>query len=103
MDLTNHIAPEQKQALSASQVREAGDKACAAIASEMAGQLYGLKVLDRNVMNHRGNTTRFIVVASRKLYEASSNKISICFETRHENAALYNMLWILRETWGTRE
>ncbi len=79
-------------ALSASQVREAGDNTCAAIASEMAGQLYGLKVLDRNVMNHRGNTTRFIVVASRKLYEASSNKISICFETKHENAALYNML-----------
>ncbi len=79
-------------ALSAKEVKETGDKARAAIASEMAGRLYGLKVLDENVMNHRGNTTRFIVVASRKLYEASANKLSVCFETKHENAALYNML-----------
>ena len=63
-----------------------------AIASEMAGALYGLKILDRGVMNSRGNTTRFIVISSRKIYEASANKISICFEIKHENAALYNML-----------
>ncbi|HIZ43951.1 MAG TPA: chorismate mutase [Firmicutes bacterium] len=79
-------------ALSAKRVREEGNPAHAAIASEMAGKLYGLKVLDRGIMNSRGNTTRFIVVASRKMYEANSNKISICFETKHENAALYNML-----------
>ncbi|MDI9242828.1 bifunctional chorismate mutase/prephenate dehydratase [Fusibacillus kribbianus] len=79
-------------ALSAKRVKEEGNKAHAAIASEMAGELYGLKILDRNVMNNRGNTTRFIIVASRKLYEATANKISVCFETKHENAALYNML-----------
>ncbi len=79
-------------ALSAREVKEAGDRSRAAIASEMAGRLYGLKVLERTVMNHRGNATRFIVVASRKLYEASANKLSVCFETKHENAALYNML-----------
>ncbi len=79
-------------ALSAKEVKEAGDKTRAAIASRMAGELYGLRVLDGDVMNHRGNTTRFIVVASRKLYEAASNKLSVCFETKHENAALYNML-----------
>lgn len=79
-------------ALSAKLVKEEGDKTRAAIASEMAGQLYGLKVLDRSVMNHKGNTTRFIIVASRKFYEVSANKISVCFETKHENAALYNML-----------
>lgn len=79
-------------ALSAKRVQEEKDKSHAAIASEMAGKLYGLRILDRNVMNSKGNTTRFIVVASRKMYEANSNKISICFETKHENAALYNML-----------
>ena len=79
-------------ALSAREVKEAGDKTRAAIASEMAGRLYGLKILDRSVMNHKGNTTRFIVVASKKFYEASADKLSVCFETKHENAALYNML-----------
>lgn len=79
-------------ALSAKRVMEEGDKHHAAIASEMAGELYGLKILDRGVMNSRGNTTRFIVISSRKIYEASANKISICFEIKHENAALYNML-----------
>ncbi|MCD2491708.1 chorismate mutase [Lacrimispora sp. NSJ-141] len=79
-------------ALSAKRVQEEKDITHAAIASEMAGSLYGLKVLDRNIMNSRGNTTRFIVVASRKMYVADSNKISLCFETNHENAALYNML-----------
>ncbi|MCI8505560.1 MAG: bifunctional chorismate mutase/prephenate dehydratase [Lachnospiraceae bacterium] len=79
-------------ALSAKEVKEAGDRSQAAIASEMAGNLYGLKILDGNVMNHKGNVTRFIVVASQKLYEASADKLSVCFETKHENAALYNML-----------
>lgn len=79
-------------AYSALKVAEKGDKTCAAIASELAGQLHGLKVLDRNVMNQKGNMTRFIVVSSRKIYENAANKISICFEVKHEAAALYNML-----------
>ena len=79
-------------AVSAMRVRDEGSKKNAAIASRMAGELYGLEVLDTNIMNSRFNTTRFIVVSSRKVYPRNANKISICFETKHENAALYNML-----------
>lgn len=79
-------------ALSAKMVAEKNDKSCAAIASEMAGQIYGLKVLDRSVMNQKGNMTRFLIIASRKMYEVNANKISVCFEVKHQSAALYNML-----------
>ena len=79
-------------ALSAKEVKEGNDPSCAAIASEMAGEIYDLQVLDRSIMNSRGNTTRFLVISSRKFCEKAANKISVCFETRHEDGALYYML-----------
>ncbi len=38
----------------------------AAIASSLAAELYGLKVLRRNLQNHAGNYTRFLAVATAK-------------------------------------
>ncbi len=48
-------------ALAAKAVAEGGDRTVAAIASEEAGKLFGLEVLERNINESRSNTTRFAV------------------------------------------
>ena len=76
----------------AKKVSEVGDKGVAAIASREAGEVFGLKVLDRNICREKANSTRFIIVSRKPEYEEKAGKISICFELPHESGTLYNML-----------
>src|SRR3954453_14343027 len=48
---------------SARLVAERGDLSCAAIASKLAAQIYGLDVLAEDVEDETHNTTRFVVLA----------------------------------------
>lgn len=79
-------------AMSAKAVCEMKDKKVAAIASSYAGKLYGLKELATDITNNDTNTTRFIIVTSKKVYAKKAQKISICFEVSHESGSLYTML-----------
>ncbi len=79
-------------ALAAKQVQEDGDIHQAAIASAVAGGMYGLKVLKDVVNYNTVNTTRFIVVAGKKIFTRDAGKVSICFEVPHESGSLYAML-----------
>lgn len=79
-------------ASSARKIKEDGDVTCAAIASELAGKLYGLKVLNRNIVDNPDNATRFIIVSSKKIYSEDASKVTICFETQHEPGSLYRLL-----------
>lgn len=94
--LGNH--PDWKQvsventAVAARKVLEGGDVTEAAIASEIAGKLYGLKVLQSSVNDSKKNTTRFIIVAKKAVYQKTASKVSICFELPHKSGTLYNML-----------
>lgn len=79
-------------ALAACKVKEEEDKTQAAVASEIAGKLYGLKVLKKAIQNNQGNTTRFIILAKNPVYVQDASKVSLCFELPHQSGALYNML-----------
>ncbi|MCI8400585.1 MAG: bifunctional chorismate mutase/prephenate dehydratase [Lachnospiraceae bacterium] len=79
-------------ALSAKKVREDGDLGQAAVASPAAAKIYGLKVLKEGVNYSDVNTTRFIIVAGRKIFQRDAGKISICFEVPHESGSLYSIL-----------
>ncbi len=79
-------------ALAAKRVHDSGDIHQAAIASEGAGRLYGLKVLKSAVNYSQANTTRFIIVAGRKIFTQNARKVSICFEVPHESGSLYRIL-----------
>ncbi len=83
---------QSNTAVSARKVVEDGDASCGAIASELAGSLYGLEVLERGISDDKNNTTRFIIVQKKKEYLADAQKISICIETEHVSGALYNQL-----------
>ena len=82
----------ENTAVAAKRVVKEGDKSQAAIASEIAGQLYGLELLKPAIQNNQGNTTRFIILANRKVYQKNAGKISLCFELPHTSGSLYNML-----------
>ena len=86
-----HVSFENTAA-SAKKVLDENDKTQAAIASEVAAELYGLKILKTSVNNELNNTTRFIVVSGKKIYTKKANKISICFEIPDESGSLYRIL-----------
>ena len=62
------------------------------LASETAGKLCGLKVLEPSINYNKNNATRFIILAKDPVYQKEANKISICFECAHKSGTLYNML-----------
>lgn len=82
----------ENTAVAAKKVVEDNDCSQAAVASETAGQIYGLKVIQAAVQNNRENTTRFIILSRKALYRKDAGKISISFELPHRSGSLYNIL-----------
>lgn len=79
----------------AHELSEKGDTAEAAIASSLAGRIYGLKTLKSNIEDAGHNTTRFVVLA-RKPVRAKRGSgplvTSFVFRVRNVPAALYKAL-----------
>ena len=69
---------------------------CAAIASDLAGQTYGLEVLETNIEDHDNNFTRFLLLARQpvsSLIPANTPaKTSIVFVLPNNPGALYKAL-----------
>lgn len=82
----------ENTAVSAKKVSDEGDKTQAAVASEIAGSLYGLKVLRRAIQDNQGNTTRFIILSREAVYRKDAGKVTISFELAHKSGTLYNIL-----------
>jgi prephenate dehydratase len=82
-------------ALAAELVAKSGDKNIAAIASSLAGKLYGLQSLAEDIADQRNNTTRFLVMA--KGAQTPPPHVMPCittmvFRVRSVPAALYKAL-----------
>jgi len=85
-------------AMAVRKVKEDEDLSQAAIASEEAGRLSGLKLLRRDIGNRRDNYTRFVVVSRERIAydERIPCKTSLVFATRHEPGALVRCLNVLQ-------
>lgn len=86
------LVSAENNAVAAKKVKDDGDRTQAAVASAAAGEIYGLKVLAEGINHNRENTTRFLILSKRPVYQKSADRVSICFELPHESGSLYNML-----------
>lgn len=64
----------------------------AAIASETAARLYGMKVIDSNIQDFSFNFTRFFILAKKHPQCAQKNKTSVIFSTPHIPGVLSDCL-----------
>ena len=80
---------------SARVVAERGDKSCAAIASRLAADIYGLDVLAEDIEDETHNTTRFVILAREEKWAAQGSGplvTTFVFRVRNLPAALYKAL-----------
>jgi len=73
------------------------EKNSAAIASLLASQVYGLKVLASGIQDSAHNITRFLVVGKNIAQRTGKDKTSLLFSTKDRVGALYEMLLPFRK------
>jgi prephenate dehydratase len=79
---------------SAAEIKELGDPSVAAIASELAGQIYGLVSLAENIEDAEHNTTRFLIMSRepKRAPRGAPTVTTFVFNVRNVPAALYKAL-----------
>jgi prephenate dehydratase len=80
---------------SAAEVAKLGDPGVAAIASELAGRIYGLISLRRNIEDAEHNTTRFVIMSREAVMPPNDGNLTVTtfvFRVRNVPAALYKAL-----------
>ncbi len=70
----------------------ASEVGVAAIASEMAAELYSLNTLAKNIEDHPDNTTRFLIIGSEVVPPSGQDKTSIMVSVKNKPGALYHVL-----------
>lgn len=70
----------------------AREKSAAAIASELAATVYGLKFVEKRIEDSRRNFTRFLVISSQLHPRTGNDKTSIMFSAKDQPGALYGAL-----------
>jgi chorismate mutase/prephenate dehydratase len=73
------------------------DSGAAAIASSLAGRLYGLKVVASRIEDNLNNTTRFLVLGRRGAERTGKDKTSIFLSITHAPGTLFQVLQIFFE------
>ncbi len=90
--IRGHVSPDNARA--ARDVAEKGDKASAALASELAAEIYGLDILARHIEDEDTNTTRFLLMARHPDMARRADHMMTTFVVRVRNipAALYKAM-----------
>src|SRR5262249_14880776 len=78
----------------AAEVAARGDPTVAALASELAGQIYGLVSLKENIEDAEHNTTRFLIMSrdAKPPPRGTPSVTTFLFRVRNVPAALYKAL-----------
>jgi chorismate mutase/prephenate dehydratase len=81
------VTSNAEAALKASQ-----EQGAAAIASEVAAELYGLQIISSKIEDKSDNTTRFLIIGREDVAPSGFDKTSIMVSTRNRPGALYHIL-----------
>lgn len=87
------LIPYGNTALAAKYVAKEKDKSKAAIASIETAELYGLKVLAKNINTSMQNTTRFVIIS--KTPREDGNRFSLLFTVQHQTGALMKVMELM--------
>ncbi|MCF8261603.1 MAG: prephenate dehydratase [Melioribacteraceae bacterium] len=101
IDNMNSVALEYfaDTAMSVRKVKEMSNPKLVAIASEDAAELYGMKILAKNIANQTNNYTRFLVCARKPIAVDTRVpcKTSLVFATSHKAGSLVDALTVFRK------
>jgi chorismate mutase/prephenate dehydratase len=90
--LNCELIPTYDTAGSVKLIKEKKLTNAAAIASEKAAELYGMKILARDIADNPENYTRFFVLSKEDSPITGKDKTSIIFSAKHEPGSLYHAL-----------
>ncbi len=82
--------PVSSNAEAAKKLREEDN--AAAIAGEIAADVYGLRILSKKIEDESDNTTRFLVVGREDIGPSGNDKTSIMVSAHNQPGALYKLL-----------
>jgi chorismate mutase / prephenate dehydratase len=91
------LIPTYDTAGSVKMIKEQGILDGAAVASERAAAIYGMKILARDIMDNPNNFTRFFTLGRHDAPPSRHDKTSVVFAVKHKPGALYEFLCILAE------
>ena len=93
------LVEKEDTALSAKQIHQHHSKHVAAIASQLAAEIYGLHVIAPNIHSLKNNYTRFLVLQKDdEVTEVeNANKASLNFHTDHSKGSLAKVLTKIAE------
>src|SRR6266566_4876483 len=92
LPISQHVPTQDVTSTAAAAEQAAGDVTIAAIASDLAAELYGVRVLRPRIEDNPHNATRFLVIGRRAVGPSARDKTSILFAMRNEPGVLYRIL-----------
>ena len=72
--------------------RAANEEHVAAIASNIAADIYGLEVLESNIEDNPDNITRFLIIGRQAVSPSGDDKTSLLISTANKPGALHELL-----------
>lgn len=72
--------------------RAASEENVAAIASDIAAEIYGLEVLESNIEDNPDNITRFLIIGRQAVSPSGDDKTSLLISTANKPGALHELL-----------
>lgn len=93
------LVETEDTALSAKHIHQHHSKHAAAVASRIAAELYGLKIIAQDIHTMKNNYTRFLVLRRESEAEPvpGADKSSLYFETDHSKGSLARVLTRIAE------
>ena len=90
--LDSELIPTYNTAASVKMIKEQGITDGGAVASARAAEIYGMKVIAKEIEDNPNNFTRFFILSKQDSPPSGNDKTSIVFSVKHKPGALYQSL-----------